>query len=191
MERGILQLQRRCAGVEWECAAAISSCFNARLWLGEVRQIAERAPVWSRDAGRVGNVFSAVTADLYTGFAHLAHGDAAGARALCEEAIARWSHAGYHFQHWLAFKIQTWSRAVATSRSMADARASSAIYAYKRARAGAAALLDVGQRPRPGLDLEREPVLKVIAGVRPAGDRLLAQRARAGGVAVGEVREPV
>ncbi len=122
MESGIRELQHRCAGVEWECAVAISSCFNACLWLGEVVEIAERAPAWRRDAGRVGNVFSAVTADLYSGFARLAEGDAAGAGALCEAAIGRWSHAGYHFQHWLAFKIQTWSDLYAGDASGARAR---------------------------------------------------------------------
>jgi hypothetical protein len=108
MERGIHVLEQGCTGVAWEVAVARSSCFNTRLWLGEVATIAAEAPNWRRAQERVGNRFGEVTADLYTAFGELAHDDADAARRRVATAIGRWSRSGYHFQHWLADKVEVW-----------------------------------------------------------------------------------
>jgi serine/threonine protein kinase/tetratricopeptide (TPR) repeat protein len=106
MERGISKLEAECTKVAWEAATALSSCFNARFWLGELAIIAASAPAWSRSADRLGDLYSWVTAELYVALSELAAGDVAAARARRRRAMARWSQQGFHFQHWLALKIE-------------------------------------------------------------------------------------
>lgn len=106
MERGISKLEAECTSVAWENATARSSCFNARFWLGELAVIAQSAPAWSRAADRLGDLYSWVTAQLYVALSELAAGDVSAARARRRRAMTRWSQQGFHFQHWLALKIE-------------------------------------------------------------------------------------
>lgn len=106
MERGISKLEAECTSVAWENATARSSCFNARFWLGELAVIAESAPAWSRAADRLGDLYSWVTAELYVALSELAAGDVSAARARRRRAMTRWTQQGFHFQHWLALKIE-------------------------------------------------------------------------------------
>ena len=108
MEAGIQLLEERCAGVAWECATARGSCFTTRVWLGELRHIAREAPRWQREGEGVGDLFAAVNAELYRAIPCLAGGDPAGARAMVRRAIGRWSSHGFHFQHWIALKVEIW-----------------------------------------------------------------------------------
>lgn len=106
MESGIDILESKAIGVGWECSTGRSSCFNARLWLGELAVIADRAPAWSRSAERLGDRFSWVTAELYAAIVELAADEPAAARSRARRGIARWSESGFHFQHWLALKVE-------------------------------------------------------------------------------------
>ncbi len=108
MERGTEVLEQGCTGVAWEVTTTRSSFFNTRLWLGEVQVIQRTSPAWHRAAERVGNLYGAVTADLYTAIGELAAGDAIAARRRAGRAIGRWSRADYHPQHWLAHKVEVW-----------------------------------------------------------------------------------
>ena len=106
MEGGIRTLDAGAVDVGWECATGRSSCHNALLWLGEIAQIGLRAPGWSRSGERVGDLFSHVKAELYCAIVEVFSDDPSSSRARVRRAIARWSESGFHFQHWLALKVE-------------------------------------------------------------------------------------
>ena len=108
LERGIRVLEDGCANVQWECAAARSSAFNTLWWLGDIGAIRETAPPWIREGHQLGDLFTVVTAELYDALARLADDDPEGASRRADAAIAKWSQQGFHYQHWLAHKIQVW-----------------------------------------------------------------------------------
>lgn len=106
IDGGVRILQNQCAGVAWECSVGKSSALNSLLWLGELGEIARRAPAWLRDAEQVGDVYSMVTAEQYDALARLAADDIVGARERVRRALGRWCQTGFHFQHWLSLKIE-------------------------------------------------------------------------------------
>lgn len=108
LERGIAILEAHCPSVGWECSAARSSTFTSLIWLGDVAEIARRAPAWEHDATRVGDLFAIVTAKLYGAYAQLAAGTVDEARSTTDAAMELWTDRGFHYQHWLAEKIRIW-----------------------------------------------------------------------------------
>jgi serine/threonine protein kinase len=108
MESGLEGLEANSSGITWEIGSCRSSCFNARLWLGEIREITQAAPSFQRLSARVGSVFAEVTAELYTAFGQIAAGHPQAARERVHGAMAKWTRYGFHFQHWLAVKVEAW-----------------------------------------------------------------------------------
>jgi hypothetical protein len=108
MESGLEGLEANSSGITWEIGSCRSSCFNARLWLGEIREITLAAPSFQRLSARVGSVFSEVTAELDTAFGQIAGGHPQAARERVHAAMAKWTRYGFHFQHWLAVKVEAW-----------------------------------------------------------------------------------
>lgn len=106
IDGGVRILQNQCAGVAWECSVGKSSALNSLFWLGEIGEIARRAPAWLRDAEQVGDVYAMVTAEQYDALARLAADDIVGARERLRRALGRWCQTGFHFQHWLSLKIE-------------------------------------------------------------------------------------
>jgi hypothetical protein len=105
MESGIDILASQAIDVGWECSTGRSSCYNTRLWLGELAEIGRRAPAWARSGERVGDLFSWVTGDLYSAIVELFEDRPREARTRASLAIGRWSRNGFHLQHWLALKV--------------------------------------------------------------------------------------
>jgi eukaryotic-like serine/threonine-protein kinase len=132
MERGVRMLEDGCANVRWECSAGRSSIFNALLWLGDVTTIAERAPAWRREGQQVGDIFAVVTGELYDAVARLAAGDPERARRGALGAIDKWSQKGFHYQHWLAEKVQIWCDLYQGEVSSAERRLSALLPRVKR-----------------------------------------------------------
>ncbi len=108
MDSGIAMLESRTVGTNWEVAVCTSSCFNTRIWLGTFADIARLAPVWSRKAERTGDGFSWVQAEHYVALADLARDEPAMARARLARTMEKWTENGFHFQHWLALKLNVW-----------------------------------------------------------------------------------
>lgn len=108
LDRGIGILEGGCANVQWECAAARSSVFNTLWWLGDIDEIRKTAPPWIREGQQLGDLFTVVTAELYDAVARLADDDPKEASRRADAAITKWAQQGFHYQHWLAHKIQVW-----------------------------------------------------------------------------------
>jgi tetratricopeptide (TPR) repeat protein len=66
-----------------------------------------RARELEREAAEVGDLFASVEATLYLAQAELAAGQPTRARRYLRDAMARWPHGEFHFQHWIALRHET------------------------------------------------------------------------------------
>jgi tRNA A-37 threonylcarbamoyl transferase component Bud32 len=96
----------RCIGVAWELTSAQRFGLSSLLYLGEVKDLALRVPKLLAAALDHGNLYGAT--DLRTRFAlvWLAADDVDGARARVAEALASWTRAGFHLQHFNALQAE-------------------------------------------------------------------------------------
>ncbi len=91
----------QCTGVAWELSTVRLFAMWSRYYLGECAMIAREVPMALREAEARGDLYE-ITA-LGTGLVNarwLFAGDPAGARRETEQALGRWSHVRFHFQHY-------------------------------------------------------------------------------------------
>lgn len=94
-------LSERCTGVLWELSAARRFLLSSLAFMGRLRSLGQRAPALLRDARQRSNLYAET--DLHTRLltpALLAAGDPDRAIADSESALRRWSHQGFHLQHY-------------------------------------------------------------------------------------------
>jgi predicted Ser/Thr protein kinase len=90
-----------CAGTVWETWSSRLFAGYSLFYLGRWRELARRTDEQLDEARRRGNAFAVTTAGTPFGIVPLlARGDAAGGRAILSEAMAGWSSAGFHIQHY-------------------------------------------------------------------------------------------
>jgi hypothetical protein len=105
----------------------LNSCQLFSIWslyyLGEIDELQRRVPRYLREAEERADLYTAT--NLATGLCimnWLARDDVGEARAVCDQAIGRWSARGYHLQHyWAAIarsQIALYSRDRAAARRL-------------------------------------------------------------------------
>ncbi|HXW06829.1 MAG TPA: protein kinase [Vicinamibacterales bacterium] len=92
----------RCTGATWEYINAVNFALGGLLYLGELAEIARRLSVVLPDARERGNLYSVTEVQTRYNVNWLAAGDPETARAEVSQAIERWSHRGFHRQHYNA-----------------------------------------------------------------------------------------
>ncbi len=99
MDQAERVLRERCAGVNWEITSAQRFSLGCLYYTGDVPELTRRVHALLRRAEERGNLYAG--ADLRTRFTFiwLAADDPARAEREVEEALANWSHGGFHLQH--------------------------------------------------------------------------------------------
>jgi hypothetical protein len=99
MDQAERVLRERCAGVNWEITSAQRFSLGCLYYLGDVPELTRRVHALLRRAEERGNLYAG--ADLRTRFTFiwLAADDPARAEREIEEALSKWSHGGFHLQH--------------------------------------------------------------------------------------------
>jgi len=100
--------REHCTGVFWEISTTVFVSTGALAYLGEVRRLSNRVRVIHREALDRRDLYAAL--NVCSGFqnlAWLANDDPVGARTVTAEAIAQWSKAGVHIQHFSDLFAQT------------------------------------------------------------------------------------
>jgi eukaryotic-like serine/threonine-protein kinase len=93
----------RASASRWDTLNAEYLLLMSLSLLGELREVERRVAVLMEEAEATDDL--SLLVNLTTGYpplARLARDDSAGARRAAEESMARWSHRGFHRQHWSA-----------------------------------------------------------------------------------------
>jgi hypothetical protein len=93
------RLRSECPGTTWEIVTGQLWLTSSLYWSGEGRMLAERQPVYLREATDRGDVYGTVHMSIgYGNFAWLVLDDATTARERAREAMRRWSHSAYRLE---------------------------------------------------------------------------------------------
>ena len=95
-------LRRSCSGVAWEIEGGIVLSEVSLLWMGRLDELAAFVRSHVRVALDRGDLFAATYARMHTWYAPIAADDPVRAHAEMRDAIARWSHGGFHIMHFWA-----------------------------------------------------------------------------------------
>ncbi len=93
--------REQCRGATWEIATSQVFEAVARYYVGDWRTLCQRSLAHLREAIERGDQYAA--SDLRTGIhvlRYLATNDVTAARGVLDEEKRRWSHEGFHLQHW-------------------------------------------------------------------------------------------
>ena len=108
-EEALAILRDQCVGVTWEVNAAQNLVIWALMYLGELGELSRRVPALLVNARSSGNLY--ITTELCTrsNYFWLAADDPDEGERVTLESIGRWSHKGFHRQHYSAMlaRIQT------------------------------------------------------------------------------------
>jgi hypothetical protein len=96
----------RCTGVAWEMATMHTFGLWSLLHLGETAEVGRRCPALVREAQTRGDLYAATNLLSFTPFVHLMADDPASARLDIKQALAQWTHQGYHIQHYALLQAQ-------------------------------------------------------------------------------------
>ena len=93
-------LRERCSGGFWERFMSQLYPLISLMWLGEWRELTSQVPVLLAEVRQRGDFFAETYIRTRLEWvAALAQDAPAEARALVDDAIGRWSHTGFHLQH--------------------------------------------------------------------------------------------
>jgi hypothetical protein len=93
----------RCTGVAWELDSALTYGLLSVLYLGDLADLRQRAPVLLQEAEQRGDLFAATTINTFImTMVLLARDDPDAAEATVRGAMAQWSQDWFHVQHVLA-----------------------------------------------------------------------------------------
>lgn len=101
-ERAAEVLRDRCTGVAWELAMAQRFTLSAKIYLGEVGEVARRVPMLLAVALDQGNVFFATELRTRMNLIWLVADDPDRGREEVIAALRAWPHEGFHLQHYSA-----------------------------------------------------------------------------------------
>jgi len=99
--------REQCTGVVWELTSAQNYLLSSLIYLGELREIARRMPVLLASAQERGNLYTATELRSRENLMWLVADDPNGAARELSQAIKRWSHKGFHRQHYNFLLAQT------------------------------------------------------------------------------------
>jgi tetratricopeptide (TPR) repeat protein len=102
-ERAERLFRDRCTAMSCELATAQALQHYSLFYLGELALLAHLVPEQIRQAEERGDLFTALNGRItYSNLAWLIADDIEGARRAVDDALARWSSAGFHVQHFAA-----------------------------------------------------------------------------------------
>jgi hypothetical protein len=108
-EDALAFLRDRCVGVTWELNMAQNLVIWALMYLGELGEVSRRVPALLATARSSGNLYLATELCTRSNYVWLAADDPDEGERVTLESIGRWSHTGFHRQHYSAMlaRIQT------------------------------------------------------------------------------------
>ena len=108
-EDALAFLRDHCVGVTWELNMAQNLVIWALMYLGELGEVSRRVPALLAAARSSGNLYLATELCTRSNYVWLAADDPAEGERVTLESIGRWSHTGFHRQHYSAMlaRIQT------------------------------------------------------------------------------------
>jgi tetratricopeptide (TPR) repeat protein len=99
-DRAEAMFHDRVPGSAWERATLHHFALIALVYLGELRELCRRQPLYLRNALDRGDLYASTCMRLgYASFASLVRGDPASARNDAHEAMRAWSNEGGHLEH--------------------------------------------------------------------------------------------
>ena len=94
-------LRERCTGVAWQIDTARFYTLLSLFYLGEIGELSRRMPGFLKEARARDALYAeTILRTRLSYLAYLASDDAAGAEQAVHEGMARWSHKGFHNQHY-------------------------------------------------------------------------------------------
>ena len=108
-EEALAILRDQCVGVTWELNMAQNLVIWALMYLGELGELSRRLPAILANARSSGNLYLATELCTRSNYFWLAADDPDEGERVTIESIGRWSHKGFHRQHYSAMlaRIQT------------------------------------------------------------------------------------
>jgi hypothetical protein len=108
-EEALAILRDQCVGATWEVNTAQNLVIWALMYLGELRELSRRLPPLLANARSSGNLYIATELCTRSNYFWLAADDPDEGERITIESIERWSHEGFHRQHYSAMlaRIQT------------------------------------------------------------------------------------
>jgi len=108
-EQALAILRDQCVGLTWESNIAQTLVIWALMYLGELAEVSRQVPVLLADARSRGNLYLATELCTRSNYAWLAVDEPDEGERQAIESIARWSHKGFHRQHYSAMlaRVQT------------------------------------------------------------------------------------
>jgi hypothetical protein len=108
-EEALAILRDQCVGAAWELNAAQNVVIWALMYLGELGELSRRLPPLLANARSSGNLYIATELCTRSNYFWLAADDPDEGERVTLESIGRWSHKGFHRQHYSALlaRIQT------------------------------------------------------------------------------------
>jgi serine/threonine protein kinase len=108
-EQALVIFRDECVGVTWEVNVAQNLVIWSLMYQGEFRELSQRVPVLLAHARSSGNLYIATELCTRSNFVWLAADDPDEGERETVESIGRWSHKGFHRQHYSArlARVQT------------------------------------------------------------------------------------
>ncbi len=108
-EEALAILRDQCVGVTWELNIAQNLVIWALMYLGELGELSRQVPALLADARSRGNLYLATELCTRSNYVWLAADDPDEGERVTIESIERWSHKGFHRQHYSAMlaRMQT------------------------------------------------------------------------------------
>ena len=108
-EQALTMLRDHCVGLTWEMNMAQNLVIWALMYLGEFGEVSRRVPALLADARSRGNLYLATELCTRSNYAWLAVDEPDEGERETIQSIARWSHNGFHRQHYSAMlaRVQT------------------------------------------------------------------------------------
>ena len=108
-EEALAILRDQCVGLTWELTIAQNLVIWALMYLGELGEVSRQVPALLADARSRGNLYLATELCTRSNYAWLAADDPDEGERVTIESIERWSHKGFHRQHYSAMlaRMQT------------------------------------------------------------------------------------
>jgi hypothetical protein len=108
-EQALAILRDQCAGLTWELTIAQNLVIWALMYLGELGEVSRQVPALLANARSRGNLYLATELCTRANYVWLAADDPDEGERETIESIARWSHEGFHRQHYSAMlaRVQT------------------------------------------------------------------------------------
>jgi eukaryotic-like serine/threonine-protein kinase len=108
-QQALAILRDQCAGLAWELTLAQNLEIWALMYLGELGEVSRQVPALLANARSRGNLYLATELCTRANYVWLAADDPDEGERQTVESIARWSHEGFHRQHYSAMlaRVQT------------------------------------------------------------------------------------